>query len=188
MAKVYRIYKCINTSNGKVYIGFTNKTLEKRITEHKNSAKNGSEYLFHKAIRKYGFEIFDWQVIFESLDKNFILNEMEMFFIKENNSYYENGFGYNMTFGGQGGMINKKHSEETKQKMKLAWQKREKRVANPFGFSKEAIMKSVASRKGKPSWNSGKKCPKISVNNGAKKYKGKTWVKDEATGKRIWII
>jgi group I intron endonuclease len=188
MAKIYRIYKCVNLTNGKVYIGYTNKPLEKRIIEHKTSAKNGSNYLFHKAIRKYGFEVFNWQIIFESLDKNFILNKMEKFFIKENNSYYENGFGYNMTFGGQGGMSNKTHSEESKEKMRLAWQKRENRVANPFGFSKESILKSVEKRKGKPSWNSGKKCPKISENNGAKKYKGKTWIKDVETGKRVWVV
>ena len=188
MAKIYRIYKCVNTINGKVYIGYTNKLLEKRIAEHKAFAKKGSDYLFHKAIRKYGIESFKWQVIFESFDKNFILNEMEMFFIKENNSYYDDGFGYNMTFGGQGGMTNKKHTEETKEKMRLAWQKRENRVANPFGFSKEAILKSIETRKGKPSWNSGKKCPQISKNNGAKKYKGKTWIKDDETGKRIWIV
>ena len=45
---------------------------------------------------------------------------METFFIKENNSYFENGCGYNMTHGGQGGMTDKKHSEETKNKLKVA--------------------------------------------------------------------
>jgi hypothetical protein len=29
---------------------------------------------------------------------------------------------------------------------------------------------------------------KISENNGAKKYKGKTWIKDVETGKRVWVV
>jgi group I intron endonuclease len=188
MGTIYRIYRSVNKTNEKVYIGYTNKSLEQRTKEHIKAAKKGSEYVFHKSIRKHGSDNFTWEVLFESKDKNFILNEMESFFIKEHNSFYENGFGYNMTYGGQGGMAGKKHDEHTKEKMKLAWQKRENKVCNPIGFSKEAIMKSVAVRKGKPSWNSGKKCPNISANNAGKKYKGKTWVKDETTGKRVWVI
>ena len=124
MVKIYRIYKCVNLINGKVYIGYTNKPLEKRIIEHKAFAKKGSNYLFHKAIRKYGVDSFEWQIIFESLDRSFLLTEMEEFFIREYNSYFETGFGYNMTFGGQSGMTNRKHSEETKLKMKEAWKNR----------------------------------------------------------------
>ena len=125
MQQIYRIYKCTNISNGKVYIGYTHKDLSVRITEHKSSAKKGSPYLLHKAIRKYGIDSFVWESIYESFDQNFILNKMESFFIKENNSYYETGFGYNMTFGGQGGMTDKKHDEQTILKLKIARNKRE---------------------------------------------------------------
>jgi len=130
MATIYRIYRCINNTNDKVYIGYTNKSLEQRAKEHMKAAKKDSEYVFHKSIRKHGFDNFRWEVLFESKDKNFILNEMESFFIKEHNSFYENGFGYNMTYGGQGGMAGKKHNENTKEKMKLAWQKRENKSTN----------------------------------------------------------
>lgn len=118
--KTYKIYKCTNNVNGKVYIGYTHKSLEKRIIEHKSCSKKGSHYLLHKAIQKYGSDAFSWEVIFESQDKKYALEEMETFFIKENNSYFENGCGYNMTYGGQGGMTDKKHSEETKNKLKIA--------------------------------------------------------------------
>ena len=118
--KTYKIYKCTNNVNGKVYIGYTHKSLEKRIIEHKSCSKKGSHYLLHKAIQKYGNDVFSWEIIFESQDKKYLLEEMETFFIKENNSYFENGCGYNMTHGGQGGMTDKKHSEETKNKLKIA--------------------------------------------------------------------
>lgn len=129
MIKIYKIYKCTNEINGKTYIGFTHKTLTKRIIEHKSSAKNGSDYLLHKAIRKYGIDSFKWESLYESFDKEFILFTMENYFIMENNSYFETGFGYNMTFGGQGGMLGKKHTEQTKDKLKLA---RNKRIVEPM--------------------------------------------------------
>jgi group I intron endonuclease len=120
MLKIYRIYKCTNKINGKTYIGFTNKKLEKRIIEHISSANTNSKYLLHKAIRKYGVDVFHWETILESLDKNYLLSEMENYFILESNSYFEEGYGYNMTFGGQGGMLGKKHSENTLNKLKIA--------------------------------------------------------------------
>ena len=93
MNTIYRIYRSVNKINKKVYIGYTNKSLEQRTKEHIKAAKKGSEYVFHKSIRKHGSDNFTWEVLFESKDKNFILNEMESFFIKEHNSFYENGFG-----------------------------------------------------------------------------------------------
>jgi group I intron endonuclease len=104
-------------NNGKTYIGFTHKVLEKRIIEHNSASKSGSNYLLHKAIRKYGINSFNWECIFESFDKNYILSEMENYFIVESNSYFETGLGYNMTFGGQGGMLGKKHTEISKKLM-----------------------------------------------------------------------
>jgi group I intron endonuclease len=130
VATIHKIYRCINNTNKKVYIGYTIKELEQRAKGHLRAVKKGSDFVFHKSIRKYGFENFTWEVLFESKDKKYILNEMETFFIKENNSFYENGFGYNMTYGGQGGMCGKKHNDTTKEKMKLAWEKRENRSFN----------------------------------------------------------
>ena len=77
--KIYKIYRCINNVNGKVYIGYTHKSLEKRIIEHKSCSKKGSYYLLHKAIQKYGMDSFDWKIIFESKDKEYLLKEMESF-------------------------------------------------------------------------------------------------------------
>lgn len=145
--KIYKIYRCINNVNGKVYIGYTHKSLEKRIIEHKSCSKKGSYYLLHKAIQKYGMNSFDWKIIFESKDKEYLLKEMESFFIKEYNSYFENNQGYNMTYGGQGGMTDKNHSEETKKKLKIARSKRDIEPMLGKKHSDEAKQKMSESRK-----------------------------------------
>ena len=186
--KTYKIYKCTNNVNGKIYIGYTHKTLEKRIIEHKCSVNTGSNYLLHKAMRKYGFENFSWELIFESFDKDYALNQLENDFILEYNSYFENGNGYNMTFGGQGGMSGKKHSEETKQKMRIARKNSLSQVRNPSGIGLEkAIKKSAESKKGKPSWNRGVSMQKSAKEKLSSLYKGRKWIINTTTNKRMWI-
>lgn len=52
------IYKATNTKNNKSYIGQTIKKLDDRKRSHINRAKSGSEYYFHRSIRRYGEEFF----------------------------------------------------------------------------------------------------------------------------------
>ena len=146
----YKIYRCTNNVNGKVYIGYTQKSLDKRIIEHKSNSKKGSHYLLHKAIQKYGIDAFHWEIIFESKDKNYLLKEMECYFIKEYNSYFENNCGYNMTYGGQGGMTDKTHTEETKNKLKFARNKRDVEPMLGKKHSDESKIKMSESRKSNP--------------------------------------
>lgn len=56
------IYKCTNIINDKIYIGKTSKTLEWRMKIHKQSSSY-DDSLFYRAIRKYGFEKFKWEII-----------------------------------------------------------------------------------------------------------------------------
>jgi group I intron endonuclease len=106
---IYTIYKSVNTINGKVYIGFDSKW-PNRKTIHK-SASQKQNYKFYRAIRKYGWDKFEWSVIYQSKDKDHTLKVMENFFINEYNSFHN---GYNSTLGGEGtfGHI---LSEESKQ-------------------------------------------------------------------------
>lgn len=104
---IYYIYQIINTINNKSYVGYT-KNLAVRKYSHKENAKKLDQILY-KAIRKYGWKAFRWEVVYGSTDKEHIL-EMETFFIKEYNSYCGNKQGYNMTFGGECGG-NKGHKQ-----------------------------------------------------------------------------
>jgi len=108
------IYK-IQFPNGKHYIGLTTTSLKQREGEHKKCAKQGDTRRLYTALRKYNMvdtlEIIEIDTA-DTLEK---LCEMEIRYIKEYNSYYMNGKGYNMTFGGEGtnGYI---FTEEDKQK------------------------------------------------------------------------
>ncbi len=107
------IYKFLNKVNGKVYIGQTTGTLEKRLREHKCNAKT-CDTLLGKAIRKYGWDCFVVKPIDEALNQ-IELDQKEIFWISKLKTL-GNQNGYNLTEGGWGG----KKSEATKKKMSLA--------------------------------------------------------------------
>ena len=90
------IYKIINKNNGKVYIG-QSKDITYRWHRHRLAAFNKAypQYncLLYKAIRKYGLDAFEFEVI-EQCDES-LLNKKEQYYIeKYNSSNIE--FGYNM--------------------------------------------------------------------------------------------
>jgi len=95
------IYKII-FPNGKHYIGLTTTSLEQRTKQHKQSAKSGDTKCLYRALRKY--EIVDTFELIEidTADTIEELREKEIKYIAEYNSYYMNGNGYNMTYGGEG--------------------------------------------------------------------------------------
>ena len=108
------IYK-IQFPNGKHYIGLTTTSLKQRGGGHKKCAKQGDTRRLYTALRKYDMvETFELIEI-DTADTLEELYEKEIRYIKEYNSYYMNGKGYNMTFGGEGtnGYI---FTEEDKQK------------------------------------------------------------------------
>jgi len=53
------IYCIENKVNHKMYIGKTIRKISTRLSNHRNSAKRGSNCTVHKAIRKYGISNFD---------------------------------------------------------------------------------------------------------------------------------
>lgn len=99
--KIYSIYRATNIINGKSYIGYT-ENFENRLKAHIKNAEKGVKSVFYNAIRKYGCNSFLWEIIYQSKDKNHSKQEMECFFIKEYNSHVDTGYGYNMTYGGDG--------------------------------------------------------------------------------------
>lgn len=120
------IYLILNQLDGKVYVGKTTKDLATRWKAHIAAAfYEDSPFHLHRAMRKYG------RVAFLPIKLTDVVqgdeDAQERHFIakyQSNNPLY----GYNMTAGGEGGwhnqyvihprgMLGKKHSEATRQRM-----------------------------------------------------------------------
>ena len=87
------IYKITNIINGKVYVGKTNFTPERRWKEHKwalNRTKQ-SKMAIHQAMLNEGIEHFQFDVIEECRESDVI--QREIHWINELNSHKE---GYNL--------------------------------------------------------------------------------------------
>lgn len=95
------IYKITNDFNSKVYIGKTTYRIEERLKQHYYASNRSyNNRPLYDAFKKYGFEHFKISLI-EEVD-NEILNEKEMYWIRQYNSYigFDNSNGYNATLGG----------------------------------------------------------------------------------------
>lgn len=91
------IYKITNKTNGKIYIGKTEETVEKRFKQHLSESNRNrcKDRPLYKAIKKYGKENFEVSLVEETQDADI----REIFWINFYNSYSN---GYNATKGGDG--------------------------------------------------------------------------------------
>jgi group I intron endonuclease len=109
------IYKITNRVNGKVYIGkWQGRRVEDRWKVHLACAAEGSRFHFHRAIRKFGPDAFQVEVLRETddgIELCLLEKELIAFFQSSNPE-----FGYNMTLGGDG-IPGFSHTEETKRKI-----------------------------------------------------------------------
>lgn len=100
MGIIYRA-KCL--INGKCYIGKTTNSLNKRKNVHlymafnKNENKKNILPKFYRALRKYGSNSFEWEIIKDNIP-NKDLNLCEMWFIATFDTKVN---GYNTTYGGE---------------------------------------------------------------------------------------
>lgn len=118
------IYK-ITSPSGRVYVGKT-KRLKIRIWEYRWRSKKRKS-IIHDSIKGYGWEAHKLEVIEEVSDE--LLNEREIFWIKELNTFYlDNEKGMNMTKGGDGNAPSWKHNIERRQKQSKAFSGKN----NPF--------------------------------------------------------
>ena len=112
------IYRATNLVNGKIYIGQTVSDIDIRINAHRNEAERGkSKRVFQKAIIKYGFDNFKWDIIDWAQDKK-ELNEKEIYWIYFLHSL-TNESGYNVSKGGDGGFTLDGKTDEEKQAVYL---------------------------------------------------------------------
>ena len=150
------IYTATNVGNGKVYIGQTIQTLERRQKQHFSAAKNPKKY-FHIALHEEGEQVFEWRVEYlvfrdTSEDLKNALNDKEIIASKTFDSTHPNG--YNNRVGGSHGpfsqaareKMSKSHlgfkvSEETKEKIS--------KFNKGKSVSLETRRKSSESQKGK---------------------------------------
>lgn len=113
--KTFEVYKITNKVNNKIYIGITNQGAGVRYLHHLYEARSGSPFPIHNAIRKYGKNNFTLEIV-ELCETSEILKEREKYWIAFYNST-DRSIGYNMTEGGDG-TFGRKHSEETKEKIR----------------------------------------------------------------------
>ena len=93
MERIGVIYKWTNKINGKSYIG---QTIDEEGRK-KDHIRGKYKCYFHDAIKKYGIENFDYEVI-ERIEES-LLSEREIYWI----NYYDTfNNGYNLTLGGEG--------------------------------------------------------------------------------------
>ena len=89
------IYKITNLINGKIYIGETTRSFNRRWNEHKSQSFNkghGYYYHLHCAIRKYGLDNFSTAILEECEDN--LRFEREHHYILKFNSLDPNGYNY----------------------------------------------------------------------------------------------
>ena len=91
------IYKITNKINGKIYIGKTVNRPALRFTGHKSDARYGSNLPLHRAMMKYGFDCFDFEVI-DTAESDEELKAKEFKWIRDLNSRVD-GNGYNISYG-----------------------------------------------------------------------------------------
>lgn len=142
---MYKIYVIKNTINEKLYIGQTKTSLNKRWIGHKSRANKGSNLAIYSAMRLYGIENFNIELL-DTADNLKEANLKEFNLINQYNSKCPNG--YNMVDGGNVEFLNAKQpkSKEHRKKIQRSHMKNAKPIVqfdiNTGNFIKE--------------WNSGK--------------------------------
>lgn len=112
------IYKITNKVNNKCYIGCS-KSIKDRWTAHKNDSHNPNDKCyntkFYRALRKYGIDNFNFEVLEEcSVD---LLFKKEIEYIQSFNSTNDE-YGYNTSIGGDASGIDNSGEKHANSKMK----------------------------------------------------------------------
>jgi len=108
------IYAAICLITGKVYVGQTTRGVARRLRGHGDAARTGSSLPFHRALRKYGQENFQFEVV-EHCASLEDLNAAETRWIAELGAFGRGG--YNCTTGGEGfemGVATRKRMSEAR--------------------------------------------------------------------------
>jgi group I intron endonuclease len=103
------IYKITNKINGKVYVGQTTDTLERRFQEHIAESLRGrpKNRPLYKAFSKYGIDNFYIEVLETLPSDTELLQQQEIFWIAHYKSFCgdSDSWGYNATRGGESRLL-----------------------------------------------------------------------------------
>ena len=119
----YSVYKH-TTPSGKVYIGITSKPVEERWLNGRGYARNEH---FWNAIKKYGWDNIEHRVLVSGLSKE-EASEVEKMYIALYRSH-EIKHGYNLTEGGETGII---HTMESRRKLSASKMGKRYNIGVPF--------------------------------------------------------
>lgn len=97
---MFTIYKITNKTNGKIYVGKTSETKEKRWGRHIQFASKGRDIYFSNAIRKYGPDSFTIETIAEAETEEWAYHLEKMWILVLGSA--KRDIGYNSTYGGEG--------------------------------------------------------------------------------------
>lgn len=109
--KKYKLYVHINKINNKKYVGITSMIPDKRWANGRGYRENN---YFYNSIKKYGWNGFEHKILLENLSLE-EANKLECEYIIKYKTLNKN-YGYNQKDGG----INGCHTEETKEKIRIA--------------------------------------------------------------------
>lgn len=137
----YIVYRHLSKTSGKSYIGYTKFTMQERLHKHYTNAIYGIDSQFYRAIRKYGIDDFQSEILYTTEDLQEALDQ-EKHFIEKFNTYKE---GYNATLGGTGGNCIEGLSDEKYQVWYNKQIEKSSGVKNPkySGYSDEDIVSFV---------------------------------------------
>lgn len=147
------IYKITNTVNGKFYIGSAVSFIKRKRCHLSTlrSGKHRNEKL-QRAFFKYGEDAFVFSLILKCNVDDLLFYEQ---LIIDALNPIKNGYNICPEAGNWSG---RKHSEETKKKMKDAWKERRKKPRNPMSEeAREKIRLSKLGKKRKPFTDEAKK-------------------------------
>ena len=120
------VYSVLNIVNGKIYVGQTSKSLEVRRDKHLALSRcNKGGYHLHRAIKKYGAECFNWEIIAGDIERQEEANALEDYYIKEWGTIGPRG--YNEMVGGLGGPNTEDAKAKIRAKSRAMWKDKDMR-------------------------------------------------------------
>jgi group I intron endonuclease len=113
---MFYVYCYENLINKKCYIGKTCNISQRKNRHRRNAFKDNLSLPFYNALRKYSESGFSFKIL-DQFDKEYVIFDLEKFYIKAYNSTNPK-FGYNITEGGEGS-CGTKHNDNQKRSNKL---------------------------------------------------------------------